>query len=107
MNLQDKIRMISSGRIRWALMAAVLAVGISLGLLLAPARAHHVAGHEPVEFIERVELGDPGKYGAVFVYCDGSFRVWVATTPNGNPSVYAVPAPAQICDIARPFIQKP
>ena len=107
MNPKDEKRTVILSRTRWALLVAVLLVGVSLGLVLAPARATHKPGHVPLTFEERVELGDPGKYGAVFVYCDGGYRLWVATTPNGSPSIYAVPAGGFLACIAPPFIQKP
>jgi len=106
MNVKDKIRTIADGRTRWALLVAVLLVGISLGLVLAPARATHREGHVPIEFEERVELGDPGKSGALFIYCDNGFRVWVAMTPNGSPSIYAI-SDGKISCLAPPIIQKP
>lgn len=95
-----------SRRVRWGLLAAVLLVGASIGFVLAPARATHVAGHTPLELMERVQLGDPGKYGAIFVYCDYGYRVWVATAPNGNPAVYAIPASGTACQ-APPLMIKP
>lgn len=107
MNLHDKAHMISSSRIRWALLAVVLVVGFSLGLALAPARAHHKAGHEPLDLEERVELGDPGKHGALFVYCDGGYRVYVAMTPNGAPSVYAVLGAQQVDCTGPPHVLTP
>lgn len=88
------------------MLALVVLVGASLALVLGPARATHVAGHMPLDLIERVDLGDPGKYGALFIYCDNGYRVWVATTPNGNPSVYAMPASGVACQ-APPFMIKP
>ena len=106
MNLKDKLRTVISARTQWALLVAVLLVGASIGLVLAPARATHVAGHTPLDLVERVALGDPGKYGTLFVYCDTGFRVWVATTPNGNPSVYAVTAAGIACPSV-PFMIKP
>ena len=107
MNLQGKIHSISSSRIRWALLAVVLVVGFTLGFLLAPARAHHKPGHEPMELDERVELGDPGKHGALFVFCDGGYRVYVATTPNGNPSVFAVLGAQQVDCTGPPHVINP
>jgi hypothetical protein len=95
-----------SRRVWWSVLVLALLVGVSLALVLAPARATHVTGHTPLEFMERVQLGDPGKYGAIFVYCDYGYRVWVATTPNGNPAVYAIPASGTACQ-APPLMIKP
>lgn len=107
MNLKDKTQVIIGSRARWALLVAVLLVGVALGLLLAPARASHVVSHVPLEFAERVELGDPGKHDALFAYCDGGFRVWVATAPNGSPSVYAESAGGMTNCLPPSIIRKP
>ncbi len=100
---KDERRRAVISRARWALLGAALLVGVSMVLVLAPARAVHRAQPEPsVEFHERVELGEPGKNGALFVYCDSGYRVWVALAPNGNVSVYGLPAGASgsgICPV--------
>lgn len=80
-------------RVWWNVAALVVLAGVSLALVLAPARASHRPQIDvPTQFHERVELGDPGKTGALFVYCDTGYRVWVATTPSGNVSVFGVAA---------------
>ena len=93
MNPKDERKAVIFRRARWVLLGATLLVGASMVLVLSPARAIHRAHPGPtVEFHERVELGEPGKNGALFVYCDSGYRVWVAVAPNGNASVYALPA---------------
>jgi len=105
MNLKDKMQSVVSSRTRWALLVVVLLVGVSVGFVLAPARATHLPGHLPTEFMERVDLGDSEKYGALFIYCDNGFRVWVATAPNGNPSVYAQSALGGACQTPPPVLR--
>lgn len=93
MDTKDPKKTVILKRARWALLGAALLVGVSMVLVLTPARAVHRAQPEPsVEFHERVELGEPGKNGALFVYCDSGYRVWVVLAPNGNVSVNALPA---------------
>jgi hypothetical protein len=93
MDTKDPKKTVILKRARWALLGAALLVGASMVFVLTPARAVHRPQLDiQTQFHERVELGDPGKTGALFIYCDTGYRVWVATTPSGNVSVHGMPA---------------